>query len=422
MTTNWAGNYAYQAKRLHEPTTLDALQQLVAGATPVKTLGSRHSFNDVADTAGDLISLKHLNRVLSIDADGARPTATIEAGVTYGQLARHLHAAGYALPNLASLPHISVAGACATATHGSGDGNGVLGTSVASLELLTGDGELRTLSREHDADAFRGAVVALGALGVVTKLTLDVIPTFDVHQAVYEQLPLAAAAEHFDAITSAAYSVSLFTDWRGSRFSQVWLKQRTPATLDLTSLRATRATRRLHPIPGISAENCTEQLDIPGPWHDRLPHFRMDFMPSAGEELQSEYLLPRENAVAALRAIDALRDRIAPLLQISEIRTIAADDLWMSPCYRRPCAAIHFTWKKDWPAVRALLPAIEAALAPFAARPHWGKLFTMSAAQLQPLYPRLSDFRDLLATFDARGAFRNDYLERTVMPPSSSTR
>jgi xylitol oxidase len=283
--------------------------------------------------------------------------------------------------------------------------------------MITADGSVRTLSRAADGETFRGAVVSLGGIGAVTELTLDVVPTFDVRQQVYENLPFAAAAEHFDTIVASAYSVSLFTDWRADSINQVWLKMRAADGTDgavLTALGATPATRRLHPIPGISAENCTEQLEIPGPWHDRLPHFRMDFMPSAGEELQSEYLVPREHAVAALRAINAMRDRIAPLLQISEVRTIAADDLWMSPCYRQPCAAIHFTWRKDWPAVSALLPVIEAALAPFAARPHWGKLFTMPPGQLQPLYTKLADFRELLQSLDARGKFRNGFLDRHI--------
>ena len=417
MPTNWAGNHTYRAARLHEPRTLDELRELIAQSDNVRFLGTRHSFNDIADTTGDLISLEHFNQGLSLDAAPSCTTVTIEAGVTYGQLARHLHAAGYALPNLASLPHISVAGACATATHGSGDGNGILAASVAAVEVITADGSVRTLSRAADGDTFRGAVVALGGIGAVTKLTLDVVPTFDVRQQVYENLPFAAAAEHFDDILASAYSVSLFTDWRGDTINQIWLKRRAtdPAHgADLSALGATPATRRLHPIPGISAENCTEQLDIPGPWHDRLPHFRMDFMPSAGEELQSEYLVPREYAVAALRAINAMRDRIAPLLQISEVRTIAADDFWMSPCYRQPCAAIHFTWRKDWPAVSALLPVIEAQLAPFRARPHWGKLFTMPPAQLRPLYPKLADFRDLLRALDPRGKFRNGFLDQHI--------
>jgi xylitol oxidase len=415
--TNWAGNYAYGAARVHRPATVAELAELVAASSKLKILGTRHSFNDIADTTGDLVSLERLNRILALNGTASATTVTIEPGVRYGELAHHLHARGYALPNLASLPHISIAGACATATHGSGDANQVLASSVRAMEVITADRAVRTFSRDADEDTFRGAVVGLGGLGAVIKLTLDIVPTFDVRQRVYEKLPLAAAVAHFDAISGSAYSVSLFTDWRSDSINQVWLKHRggdTAGDALLTSLGTTPASRRLHPIPGISAENCTEQLGIPGPWHERLPHFRMEFTPSAGEELQSEYFVPREHAPAALRAIDAMRDRVAPLLQISEIRTIAADEFWMSPCYRRPSVAIHFTWRKDWPAVRALLPAIEAQLATFDARPHWGKLFTMAPPELATLYPNLGDFRELVAACDPAGKFRNAFLDRSV--------
>jgi xylitol oxidase len=290
------------------------------------------------------------------------------------------------------------------------------------MELVLADGNLRRFSRDGDGENFRGMIVSLGALGGVVRLTLDVVPTFDVAQLVYLNLPLPACFEHFDDIMSRAYSVSLFTDFSGDAINQVWLKHRVSDGLNAAApdpdsgalYGATPASKNLHPIAAMSAQSCTEQLKVPGTWHDRLPHFRMEHTPSSGEELQSEYLVPREHAVAALRAVHALRQEITPLLQISEIRTVAADELWMSPCYRRACVGIHFTWKKNWPAVGALLPRIEAQLAPFHARPHWGKLFTMRAAQLQPLYPRLGDFRRLLSDHDAEGKFRNPFLERNL--------
>jgi xylitol oxidase len=323
---------------------------------------------------------------------------------------------GLAIHNLASLPHISVAGAVATATHGSGDRNGNLATAVATIEWVTAKGEMKTLSR-GDA-AFDGAVVSLGALGVVTRLTLDVMPAFELRQAIYEGLPFDALFAHFDVITSMAYSVSLFTDWRGDAINQVWLKRRAgdaTSSIELTDLGASPAARDVHPIPGMPTENCTQQMNVPGPWHERLPHFRMEFVPSSGEELQSEYFVPRERAIEALRAVNELRERITPLLQISEIRTIAADHLWMSPCYRQPCVGVHFTWKKDWPAVSALLPTIEAALAPLGARPHCGKLFTMPPEHIRSCYPRLNDFRDLMRACDPHGRFHNAFLERNIL-------
>jgi len=413
---NWAGNYLYRAANYHQPETVEQIQELVRRNSKVKALGTRHSFNDIADSPGDLISMEHFDKIVALDREHS--TVTVEAGVRYGQLARWLHGEGFALHNLASLPHISVAGACATATHGSGDHHGNLATAVSAMELVTGKGEVVVLSREHHREQFAGAVVGLGGLGVVTKLTLDVSPTFQMQQDVYENLPLEALEDHYDELTSSLYSVSLFTDWRSSMINQVWLKRHVPDGISVKAeselFGARLAANHVHPIATLSAENCTEQMGVSGPWFERLPHFRMDFTPSSGEELQTEYILPRQHAFAALRVIDRLREHIAPLLQISEIRTIAADDLWMSPCYKQACVGIHFTWKKDWDAVRSVLPMIEEELAPFDARPHWAKLFTISPARLQSLYDKLPDFQQLLQQYDPQGKFRNEFLDKYI--------
>lgn len=413
---NWARNFTYSTARWHSPKTVEQVQELVRRCRKLKALGTRHSFNGIADTAEDIISLEHFDRVVELNRE--RRTVTVEAGVRYGQLCRYLHEKGYALHNLASLPHISIAGACATATHGSGDNNANLATSVAALEMVTADGEVIVLSRERDGERFHGAVVGLGGLGVVTKLTLDILPAFNVRQNVYENLPLSRLENNFDTILSSAYSVSLFTDWQSDRINQIWLKRRVsdsaPFVPEPEFFGAQLATRQVHPIAGHPAEYCTEQMNISGPWHERLPHFRMDFTPSSGEELQSEYLVPRPHAFAAINAVAQLREQIAPLLQICEVRTIAADTLWMSLCYKQACVGIHFTWKKNWEAVRNLLPLIEAQLAPFSARPHWGKLFTMSPTRLQSRYEKLPDFQDLLRFYDPHGKFHNAFLDTHI--------
>jgi xylitol oxidase len=407
--TNWAGNYRYSTDNL---VTLDSVEQVrsyLRDHDSMRVLGTRHCFNGIADSPHALLSLKSMDRVASLDAKASR--VTVEAGVTYGRLGPYLHERGFALHNLASLPHISVAGACATATHGSGVRNGNLSTAVSAMELVTPDGESASLSRDKDGESFLGAVVHLGALGVVTRVTLDIQPTFAVCQEVYENLPMAQLADHFDEIMSAGYSVSLFTDWQKGNISEVWAKRRAeekPA--DLTRYGARRATRNLHPIIELSPENCTEQMGVPGPWFDRLPHFRMGFTPSSGKELQAEYFVPRGKAVDAMLAVERLRDRISPHLFISEIRTIDADELWLSPCYKRPSVAIHFTWKPEWDSVRELLPVIEKELAPYDVRPHWGKLFTIEPATLQSRYERMGDFKDLVRKYDPRGKFRNPFL------------
>jgi xylitol oxidase len=418
---NWAGNFAYSTDRLFPAKSTGQVQELVRKHQNLKVLGTRHCFNSIADSTHNLISLAPMEQVVSLDPKSR--TVTVDAAMRYGQLAPYLDSKGFALHNLASLPHISVAGACATATHGSGVKNGNLATAVAGMEFITAGGDVLTLSRAKDGEDFRAAVVHLGGLGVVTKVTLDIQPTFKMSQDVYENLPLSQLSNHFEAIVGSAYSVSLFTDWQKKLISEVWLKRRieTGVTPDANAKRApanfygaTLAQKNLHPIAELSAENCTEQMGVPGPWYERMPHFRMGFTPSSGKELQSEYFVPRRNAVEAILAVERLRDAISPHLMISELRTIDGDNLWMSPCYKQPSLAIHFTWKQDWPSVRKVLPQIEQELAPFGARPHWGKLFTMAPATLQSRYEKWPDFLKMLRAYDPKGKFRNAFLDKNI--------
>ena len=415
---NWSGNFEFSTDRIANASSLDQVQNFVKSQSKLKALGTRHCFNKIADSKDNLLSMRSLDQFVAVNAENR--AVTLDAGITYGKLAPLLDAQGYALHNLASLPHISVAGSCSTATHGSGEKNGNLSSAVSGLELITASGDIVKLSRQHDGDAFNGAVVGLGALGVIIRITLDIQPKFSMRQFVYENLPLDQLKSHFDAIESAAYSVSLFTDWQNQRFSEVWLKTRTEPGRAFDAwpefFGATAAKKNLHPIVELSAENCTEQLGVSGPWYERLPHFRMGFTPSAGKELQSEFFVPRKNAVDAILAVERLRDQVTPHLMITEIRTIAADNLWMSPCYKQDSVAIHFTWKQDWPAVSKVLPVIEKELSPFNARPHWGKLFTMSPKVLQSRYERLPDFIKLAKHYDPQGKFRNDFLNTNIFP------
>ena len=414
--TNWSGNLEYSSQQLTQATSLAQAQDFVRKHEHFKVLGTRHCFNNIADSKDELLSLRQMDQVVAMDAKAK--TVTVESGISYGKLAPYLDSKAFALHNLASLPHISIAGACSTATHGSGEKNGNLSSAVAALEFVNAAGEVVKLSREKDGETFHGAVVGLGALGVITKVTLDIQPTYTMKQWVYENLPLDQFKQHFDAIEASAYSVSLFTDWQNKKFSEVWIKSRTERGHEFSAPKdfygSTPATKNLHPIVELSAENCTEQLGVPGPWYERLPHFRMGFTPSAGKELQSEFFVPRQNAVDAILAVEKLRDQITPHLMISEIRTIAADNLWMSPAYKQPCVAIHFTWKQDWPNVSKLLPVIEKELAPYKARPHWGKLFTISPATLKEIYTKMPDFIELAKKHDPKGKFRNDYLNKNI--------
>lgn len=410
--TNWAGNITYSAKELHRPHSLDEVAALVADSARVRVLGSGHSFNEIAEPGPEGVLLSIAGLPPLIDVDTTARTVRVPGGVRYAELARAVDAHGLALPNMASLPHISVAGSVATGTHGSGVGNGPLSSAVREVELVTADGSVLTVGR--DDPRFGGAVTSLGALGVVTALTLDLVPSFDVEQYVFTELPLAGLdPATFGTVMSTAYSVSLFTDWRAPGFRQVWVKRRTDQPLADFPW-AAPATEKMHPVPGMPAVNCTEQFGVPGPWHDRLPHFRAEFTPSSGAELQSEYLLPRELAVEALHAVDGIRDTVAGVLQICEVRTVAADQQWLSPSYGRDTVALHFTWIEDTAAVLPVVRRLEEALAPFDARPHWGKVFTTPAELLRERYPRLGDFRKLARELDPEAKFANAFV-RTVL-------
>ena len=403
---NWAGNLRYSADVI-APQSRDELARRVIAAPAVRALGSRHSFNRIADTTGLLVSTAALPA--HVDLDTERRIARVAGGMRYGEVARALHDAGWALANLASLPHISVAGAIATGTHGSGDRNRSLAGAVAGVEILTADGDIRWLRRGEPG--FAGAVVSLGALGVVLDVELDIQPTFDVTQTVFERLDWDRVLADLPAVTSLAYSVSLFTSWRDPDLvDQLWVKARVGDAPIPAELWGSAAPEPRHPLAGESAVTTTPQGGVPGPWLERLPHFRLEFTPSQGEELQSEFFLARTDAVPAINALRALSSRIAPLLFVTEVRTIAADDLWLSGAFGRDAVGLHFTWRPDQPAVEALLPTIEEALAPFDPRPHWGKVFTMPAAVIRSRYPHWADFAALRAEFDPRGVFRNRFL------------
>ncbi|MET7865451.1 FAD-binding protein [Micromonospora taraxaci] len=402
---NWSGNVRYAARAFHRPTSTDELRRLVAGNTRLRAVGSGHSFNRFGDTDGDLVSLAGLPQTVEVDHE--RGQVTVSGAMRYGDLARQLHTQGYALANLASLPHISVAGAVATATHGSGQTHGNLASAVAALELVTADGDLLPVHR--DTDRFAGMVVGLGALGLVTRVTLDVVPAFELRQ--YVRLDLGREA--LDEALGSAYSVSVFTDWRTPRLREVWRKQaadQPPPPADW--LGTTAADQPRHPVLGMPPENCTPQLGEPGPWHERLPHFKLGFTPSSGDELQSEYHVPRTAAGDVLAALDDVAHLIAPVLLVCELRTVAADELWLSPNHRRDSFVVHFTWIDDTAAVLPVVAAVEERLAPFAPRPHWGKVFVTDPVELATRHPRYADFAALLADLDPKGMFRTDALDR----------
>ncbi|MGN7223479.1 FAD-binding protein [Curtobacterium flaccumfaciens] len=412
--TNWAGNVTYRASALALPTSVAELQQLVASTPRLTALGSRHSFNTIADTDAVQVALSDLPPVLDIDT--SRRVVRVAAGMTHSQVAAGLEARGWALGNLASLPHISTAGAVATGTHGSGVRNPSLAQAVVGLDVVRASGEIVHVDASSPDGLLDAHRVGIGALGVVTAVELAIEPTFQVATTVHLDLPWDAVAAQFDQVMSDAYSVSMFTsfDDRGAR--QVWVKHRVDEaapTVDLVALGARAASGPVHPGENDPA-GVTEQGGVPGPWSERLPHFRSSFTPSTGAEIQAEYLIPAASAVAALEALRPLASLFAPILIAAEVRTIAADNAWLAPSSGRQSVGLHFTFRRDAAAVAAAVARLEDVLAPFDPRPHWGKVSAASAERLHEAYPRLSDFAALARDLDPTGRFRNAFLARIL--------
>ena len=412
---NWAGIYHYNTNHVLEPQSVSDTQEAVASVRSVRALGTRHSFNGIADSTVAQISTLGL-RDFTLDA--AAKTVTVGSGLRYGELAVQLDKAGFALANMASLPHISVGGSIATATHGSGLRNGALATSVRAIQFVAADGSLHSLSRSKEGETFDGAVVNLGSLGVLTHVTLDIEPTYDMTQVVYQGLSFRELEHNFEAIMNTGYSLSLFTNWQNHEAWEVWIKRRVDqggaATPPAIFYGATLAKEKLHPVFGQLADKTTDQMNTVGKWYERLPHFKMEFTPSTGREIQTEYFVPFESAYEAVLAVESLRDQITPHLFVTELRSVAADDLWMSMAYKRRSLTIHFTWKPEMTAVLKVLPLIEAKLKPFAPRPHWAKVNTMSASSVAPQYPRIADFEILVKQYDPNGKFVNAYMREKV--------
>lgn len=409
---NWSQNVTYHAAGQVHPSHLAELQDVVARHDRIKTLGSRHTFNEIADTDGIHVVLDRMPRHLEVDA--GRHLVTSSAGLTHSELSIALDDHGLALPNLASLPHISVAGAIQTGTHGSGSRNAALSANVVALEIIDATGAARRVD-EADPD-FEAVVVGLGAFGIVHRVTQRCFPAFEVSQTVHENLRWSALLPRLEEVMASAYSVSLFTRYDADEVRQVWTKQRVgePPTLDVGDLGATAATGTLHPLPQTPSDNVTEQLGLAGRSHDRLPHFRHGFKPGRGDEIQSEYLIDLVNATAAIEALRALGPRIDPLLHVAEIRRIASDRAWLSPAGGRDSLALHFTWRRLPEEVAAILPVIEEPLLALGARPHWGKAFAANHVALRAAYPRFDDFIEVVDRWDPTGRFDNAFLRRVL--------
>ncbi len=404
---NWSRNIDFNDREFLQPVSLDELQELIRSHRKVRTRGTAHCFNEIANTSSYAINLAKMPKMIEVKADSN--SVTVAAGLTYGEIAPVLHKQGWALNNLASLPHISIGGSISTGTHGSGIKNQNLANQVLSIDMVTADGGLRHIDRSHPA--FNAVIIGLGLGGIVYQYELKIEPTFEIRQVIYPEIPLDVLQRNFDQIMGTAYSVSYFTDWSRAQVGNLWCKFRDNEEIPESVGGSGKADKKYHPIPAVDPVACTEQLGVAGEWHQRLPHFRLEFTPSVGEEIQSEFFLDRKDAAAAIEALSKLGDQIFPLLWITELRTIAADELWLSGAYQRDSIAIHFTWKKD-DAIYPVIEKVEAALHPFSYRPHWGKAFTADAKYLSSVYPKMSEFKALTQALDPTGKFENTFTRR----------
>jgi xylitol oxidase len=404
---NWSKNVDFNDRAFLQPESLAELQELVRSNQKIRARGTAHCFNEIANTSSYAISLAKMPKIIEVSA--ATNSATVSSGLTYGELAPALHNQGWALNNLASLPHISIAGSISTGTHGSGIKNQNLANQVLSLDLVTAEGELRHIDRANPA--FNALVVGLGLGGIVYQYELKIEPTFEIRQVIYPEIPLDVLQRNFDQIMGTAYSVSYFTDWSSSQVGNLWCKFRDGEVIPESIGGSAKADKKYHPIPSVDPVACTDQLGESGDWHQRLSHFKLEFTPSVGEEIQTEFFVDRKDAAAAIEAVSNLGEEITPLLWITELRTIAADDLWLSGAYQRDTLAIHFTWKKDL-AIYPVIEKVEAALRPYNYRPHWGKVFTADGKYLSSVYPKMSEFKALVEALDPTSKFENTFTRR----------
>jgi xylitol oxidase len=407
---NWSKNVDFNDREYLQPESLTELQELVRTHPKIRARGTAHCFNEIANTSSYAINLAKMAKTITVNLE--KKSVLVAAGLTYGELAPVLHAQGWALSNMASLPHISIAGCISTGTHGSGIKNQNLANQVLALDLVTAEGELRRIDRTNPA--FSALVIGLGLGGVVYQYELKIEPTYEIRQVIYPEIPLDILQRNFDQIMGTAYSVSYFTDWSSAQVGNLWCKFRDGEAIPESVGGCTKADKKFHPIPSVDPVACTDQLGIPGDWYDRLSHFRLEFTPSVGEEIQTEFFVDRKDASAAIEAISKLGEEITPLLWITELRTIAADQLWLSGAFERDTLAFHFTWKKD-DAIYPVIQKVEAALRPFNYRPHWGKVFTADSKYLSSVYPKLGEFKALVEALDPTSKFENSFI-RSIFP------
>lgn len=426
---NWGRSASVRPVRVERPRSPEGVQRAVKAAQAqgltVKAVGAGHSFTGIAVAPGVLLELDDMQGLVSADAGSG--LVTVLGGTRLHRMPGLLAPYGLAMQNLGDIDRQSIAGAIATGTHGTGKGFGGIATQVRGLTLVTAEGEFLRIDAERNADMLSGAVVGLGALGIVVEVTLQCVPAFLLH-AVDSRVPIDDALETLHERAADADHLEFY--WH----------PHTDVALMKTQTRLPESAAR-HPIPmlrrwvdetvlsnGVFGAYCAASRIAPAiipPFnrlavrltghaeytdrshrvlvHDRAVRFR-----------EMEYAIPADDVVPAVQAIRKLIDQRGWRIEFPiEVRFAAADDLWLSTAYGRDSAyvAVHRYWRAD---PRAYFDAVEQIMLDLGGRPHWGKLHSLDDEQLRARYPRFDDFLALRNRLDPGRLFGNRHLERVL--------
>uniref|UniRef100_A0A915D0Y3 FAD-binding PCMH-type domain-containing protein n=1 Tax=Ditylenchus dipsaci TaxID=166011 RepID=A0A915D0Y3_9BILA len=417
---NWGGNFNFSTQDIKYPTTTAGVQQLVKECKgKIRPVGTRHSFSEIANTNDTLICLVHMNLILSVDP--SVPSVTVQAGITYTDLIPFLQSIGLAIPMMASLGEISIAGAINTAVHGSGAGIGNLATQVLGLQMVLADGSVVQYSKGQNDTELAAATVGLGALGIVTQVTLQAQPTYNLAINVFENMDMSVLDTQLYNITHSGYAINMWSTFgTPGVLDQVWITTKVDsngvnAYGNVSQLYgAPAATAQSSPIAALPPTYVVPQMGIVGPYYERLTDYDLGLSGQEGQQTQSEYYVDFDDFVPALKALQTLSAEINAVVYVALFRITEKDELWMSPQYKKTTMAIHFSWQPKLDQVMALLPKIEAALAPFNPIPHWGKLYTLKPEQYLPLLPKYPEWREQVELHDPTHKFRNKWLEENI--------
>jgi FAD-linked oxidoreductase len=421
--TNWSGSVRCRPASIARPRTLDELRRIVTaaaadGATAgLRVAGSGHSFTPLAATEGTLVSLEHAAGVVSTDKEAR--VADVLAGTTLRRLGPELAAAGLAMENLGDIDAQALAGALATGTHGTGAGLGSLSTQIAGLRLVLADGDVLDLSPVGDADLFKAAQVSLGALGVVWQVRLRLVPVFRLRyvrrnmdlEDCLARLPELREHRHFELywfpFTARAATKTMDETTEpstaggfGRWFDDIVLEN---GAFGLLSEACRLVPSLCAPVSRLSAAVVSEGSRIGA-------SYRVFATPRHVRFQEMEYAVAADRGPDCLREIRRFVDEKKPAVHFPvEFRLVKADDIWLSPAFGRDSVYIAVHMYRGMP-YRAYFDGVEAIFRNHGGRPHWGKMHTRTAAELEALYPEWGRFHEVRRRLDPRGVFLNPYL------------